>query len=121
MEWILTNQTCEACNAKAPLATQEEIETLKLQIPDWQIVEIDGVKQLKRVFLFKNFAQALAFTNQVGALAEQEGHHPLLITEWGRVEVYWWSHIIGGLHVNDFITAAKTDKLLTEAQSHKRL
>ncbi len=112
MEWILTNQKCEACNAKAPLATQEEIATLKLQIPEWNIVEIGGVKQLKRVFLFKNFAQALAFTNKVGELAEQEGHHPLIITEWGKVEVYWWSHIIGGLHVNDFITAAKTDALL---------
>jgi len=60
------------------------------------------------MFLFKNFRQALAFTNKVGELAEQEGHHhPLLITERGKVEVYWWSHIIGGLHVNDFVTARR--------------
>ena len=112
MEWILTKQKCEACNAKAPLATKEEIASLKPQIPEWDIVEIGGVQQLKRVFLFKNFRQALAFTNKVGELAEREGHHPLLITEWGKVEVCWWSHIIGGLHVNDFITAAKTDELV---------
>lgn len=111
MEWILVNQKCEACNAKAPLATPEEIENLKPQIPDWDIVEVDGVKQLHRLFEFKNFKQALAFTNKVGALAEDEGHHPLIITEWGRVTVRWWSHIISGLHVNDFIVAAKTDTL----------
>jgi 4a-hydroxytetrahydrobiopterin dehydratase len=111
MEWILTEQKCEACNAKAPLATLEEIENLKPQIPDWNMVEVDGVKQLHRLFEFKNFKQALAFTNKVGALAEDEGHHPLIITEWGQVEVRWWSHIIGGLHVNDFIVAAKTDTL----------
>lgn len=111
MEWILTNQKCEACNAKAPRATAEDIQTLKPQIPDWHIVEVEGVQQLHRLFEFKNFKQALAFTNKVGELAETEGHHPLLVTEWGRVEVRWWSHIIGGLHVNDFIVAAKTDLL----------
>lgn len=111
MEWILTEQKCEACNAKAPLATPEEIKRLKSQVSDWHIVENDGVQQLHRVFEFKNFKQALAFTNRLGDLAEKEGHHPLIITEWGRVEVRWWSHIIGGLHVNDFIVAAKTDLL----------
>ena len=111
MEWILTKQECSACNAKAPLATAEEISSLKLQIPEWDIVKVAGVQQLQREFLFKNFVQALAFSNKVGELAEQEGHHPLLITEWGKVTVCWWSHIIGGLHVNDFISAAKTDAL----------
>lgn len=112
MEWILTQQKCEACNANAPLATKEEIASLQAQIPEWNIVEAGGVQQLTREFLFKNFSQALAFTNKVGELAEREGHHPLLITEWGKVKVYWWSHIIGGLHVNDFIAAAKTDELV---------
>ena len=71
----------------------------------------DGVKQLQRVFRFRNFQAALAFTNRVGALAEAQGHHPLLITEWGRVTVCWWTHKIGGLHLNDFIMAARTDTL----------
>jgi len=114
MEFILTNQKCEACNAKASLATEDQIVSLKLQIPEWDIVESDGVKQLRRSFTFKNFKHALAFTLKVGEMAEVEGHHPLLLTEWGRVEVLWWSHIIGGLHINDFIAAAKTDALFME-------
>jgi 4a-hydroxytetrahydrobiopterin dehydratase len=66
--------------------------------------------QLERVFLFKNFKHALAFTNAVGEIAEAEGHHPGLLTEWGKVTVTWWSHSIKGLHRNDFIMAARTDK-----------
>jgi 4a-hydroxytetrahydrobiopterin dehydratase len=111
VEFILTKQKCEACNAKAPLATEDQIASLRTQIPEWDILESEGVKQLKRTFTFKNFKQALAFTVKVGEMAEEEGHHPLLATEWGKVDVLWWSHSIGGLHVNDFISAAKTDEL----------
>jgi 4a-hydroxytetrahydrobiopterin dehydratase len=64
-----------------------------------------------RAFKFKNFTEALAFTDQVGEIAEEEGHHPALFTEWGKVTVRWWTHKIGGLHENDFIMAAKTDRL----------
>jgi 4a-hydroxytetrahydrobiopterin dehydratase len=81
------------------------------QLPDWQIRNQDGVDQLTRAFVFKNFSQALEFTNRVGELAEAEGHHPAILTEWGRVTVSWWTHKIGGLHRNDFIMAAKTDRL----------
>ena len=84
---------------------------LKPQIPDWQLVEVDGVKRLMREFRFVDFAQALAFTDAVGEIAEEEGHHPALLTEWGRVTVSWWTHKIRGLHRNDFIMAAKTDAL----------
>jgi 4a-hydroxytetrahydrobiopterin dehydratase len=84
---------------------------LRPQIPDWQVVEREGIPRLERVFSFPNFATALAFTDRVGALAEAEGHHPALLTEWGRVTVTWWTHKIGGLHRNDFIMAAKTDQL----------
>ena len=73
-----------------------------------EIVEQGGVRRLQREFDFKNFPEALAFTNRVGELAEEEGHHPLLKTEWGKVTVQWWTHAIGGLHRNDFIMAAKT-------------
>ncbi len=81
------------------------------QVAQWQIVEHEGVKRLERSFKFKNFAEALAFTNQVGELAEAEEHHPAILTEWGRVRVTWWTHKIHGLHRNDFVMAAKTDKL----------
>ena len=67
--------------------------------------------QLERAFKFRTFAQALAFTNKVGEVAELEGHHPALLTEWGKVTVTWWTHKIRGLHKNDFICAAKTDEL----------
>lgn len=72
----------------------------------------DGIKRLEKSFKFKDFAEALAFTNKVGKIAEKEGHHPDILTEWGRVTVSWWTHKIKGLHRNDFIMAAKTDALL---------
>jgi 4a-hydroxytetrahydrobiopterin dehydratase len=81
------------------------------QVPDWQVVEREGVRQLERAFKFRDFVHALAFTDRIGALAEAEGHHPALLTEWGKVTVTWWTHKIGGLHLNDFIMAAKTDQV----------
>lgn len=111
----LAQQKCTACRADAPLATEEQIRTLLPSTPHWTIVEVDGVKHLTRVFKFNDFADALAFTNKVGAIAEEEGHHPALLTEWGQVTVSWWTHKIHGLHVNDFIMAAKTDDLLSSS------
>lgn len=101
---------CIACRAGEPTLTDAEIEDLQLQINGWQVKEVNGMKRLEKVFKLKNFAQALEFTNKIGAIAEEEGHHPLLITEYGRVTVNWWTHKIGGLHRNDFIMAAKTDE-----------
>ena len=95
------------------MATPEEIETLLLQVPEWNILMSEGIDKLERVFEFSDFIQALEFTNNVGNLAEQENHHPAILTEWGRVTVTWWTHKIGGLHHNDFVAAAKTDQLLT--------
>jgi 4a-hydroxytetrahydrobiopterin dehydratase len=92
--------------------TPSEAEQLMRELPQWRIVEHDGEQRLQRVFTFKDFAAALAFTNEVGRIAEDAQHHPLLITEWGRVTVQWWTHSIGGLHRNDFILAARTNQLL---------
>jgi 4a-hydroxytetrahydrobiopterin dehydratase len=113
----LQESSCTACRADAPPVTDEEIAELKPQIPEWQIIERDGMRQLERVFRLKNFAQALEFTNKVGALAESEGHHPALLTQWGSVTVTWWTHKIRGLHRNDFIMAAKTDRLAADLPS----
>ena len=107
----LTQERCEACRADSPRVSDAELETLIRGIPDWSIEVRDGVMQLKKAFGFDDFEQALAFTNKVGALAEAEGHHPRLTTEWGRVVVTWWTHKIRGLHRNDFVMAAKTDRL----------
>lgn len=107
----LAEKQCEACRPGAPTVTEEEIAGLKPQVPEWEIVERDGIRQLERTYKFKNFVQALEFTNKVGEIAEAEGHHPDLLTAWGKVTVTWWSHKIKGLHQNDFVMAAKTDRL----------
>jgi 4a-hydroxytetrahydrobiopterin dehydratase len=107
----LTQMKCEACRKGAPTVTDEEVAHFSPQVPEWALVERDGIKRLERVFKFNDFVQALSFTNRVGELAEAEGHHPALLTEWGRVTVTWWTHKIRGLHRNDFIMAAKTDQL----------
>jgi len=107
----LTAETCVACRRDAPTATAAGIAELQPQVPDWELVEVEGIRRLRRVFTFDDFARALAFTDAVGTLAEAEGHHPALLTEWGRVTVSWWTHKIRGLHRNDFVMAAKTDEL----------
>ena len=101
------------CRLPSRLArvTAAESAELRPEIPDWQRLEHDGIARLERVFHVPSFADTLAFTNRVGALAEEEGHHPTLLTEWGRVTVTWWTHKIRGLHRNDFIMAAKTESL----------
>jgi 4a-hydroxytetrahydrobiopterin dehydratase len=111
MSEALTAESCVACRRDAPTVSDAEIAELLPQIPDWELLELDGIKRLRRVFRFDDFAQALDFTRTVGALAEAEGHHPALLTEWGRTTVSWWTHKIKGLHRNDFIMAAKTDAL----------
>jgi 4a-hydroxytetrahydrobiopterin dehydratase len=105
---------CVACRGGEPTLTEAEIEDLLLHVHQWQVKEVDGMKRLEKVFKFKNFLQALEFTNKVGAIAEEENHHPLIVTEWGRVTLVWWSHKIKGLHKNDFIMAAKTDEIFED-------
>jgi len=107
----LAQGQCEACRVGAPTVTDQECDELSTQIPEWQIVTRMDIQRLQRVFKFSNFVDALAFTNKVGALAEEQGHHPDLLTEWGQVTVVWWSHKIKGLHRNDFVMAAKTDQI----------
>ena len=101
---------CVACRGGEPTVTDAEIALYAPQVPEWQI-ERENIKRLERAFKFKNFVEALAFTNKVGEIAEQEAHHPVIVTEWGKVTVTWWTHKIKGLHRNDFIMAAKTDAL----------
>jgi 4a-hydroxytetrahydrobiopterin dehydratase len=107
----LTQMKCVACRKDAPTVTDAEIAEFHPQVSDWEIVELDGIKRLRRAFSFDDFAQALEFTNKVGELADEEGHHPALMTEWGRTTVTWWTHKIRGLHRNDLVMAAKTDML----------
>ncbi len=107
----LTQMKCEPCRAGGPTVPEADRPAMLAQIPEWQIEPVEGINHLERVYKFKNFAEALAFTDKVGELAEANDHHPSLLTEWGRVTVTWWTHKIKGLHRNDFIMAAKTDAL----------
>lgn len=110
----LSEQRCEACRADAPSVASEEQDALLMELPNWEVIEVNGVGQLQREFRFRNFVQAQAFTNKVADLAEEEGHHPALLLEFGKVTVRWWTHKIDGLHHNDFIMAARTDRLFGE-------
>ena len=103
---------CVACRGGEPTLTDEEISELQPAVPEWQVIEVEGVKRLERSFKLKNFIEAVAFTNKIAMTAEKEDHHPLIVTEWGRVKVQWWTHKIKGLHKNDFIMAAKVDRLV---------
>ncbi len=107
----LSEQGCEACRADAPRISDADLKRLITEISDWEIIVVDGIMQLRREFKFRDFAQAMAFSNRVGDLAEAVDHHPAILTEWGRVNVTWWSHKIRGLHKNDLIMAARTDKV----------
>ena len=107
----LHKMKCVACRGGEPTLTNAEIEGLSPDVPEWQVKDVDGVERLERVFKLKNFIEAVAFTNKIALIAEKEDHHPLIVTEYGRVTVDWWTHKIKGLHQNDFIMAAKTDKL----------
>lgn len=108
----LTKSKYVACHTGDPTVSTGQREALMLQLPGWEITGSDGIDQLRCIFHFKNFQEALAFTNRVGDLAEAHDHHPELITEWGKVTVTWWTHEIRGLHLNDFIMAAQTSQLL---------
>ena len=107
----LTQASCVPCRGGVPTLTDAEIAQLAPQVPEWQAIEVQGIKRLRREFRFKDFRSAMEFAIRVGELAEQEQHHPDLHVAWGRVAVETWTHKIGGLHHNDFILAAKTDRL----------
>ena len=107
----LHKETCVPCEGQIAPISDAEIVELMPQIPDWEVIKEDGENHIKRIFKFSDFKSALNFTNRVGDEAEKSGHHPVLITEWGKVTVIWWTHAINGLHRNDFVMAAKTDEV----------
>jgi 4a-hydroxytetrahydrobiopterin dehydratase len=110
----LSKESCEACRADAPAISDKDLKKLMPKIPHWGVVVVDEVMRMSREFSFKDFEQAMSFSNRVGNIAEAEGHHPAILTEWGKVTVTWWSHKIKGLHKNDLIMAARTDEVFEE-------
>ena len=110
----LSKEKCEACRADAPRISDADLGHLMPKIPEWSVVVVEAVMQLTREFSFRNFEQAMAFSNLVGDIAEAAGHHPAIQTEWGKVTITWWTHKIKGLHKNDLIMAARTDELYAD-------
>jgi 4a-hydroxytetrahydrobiopterin dehydratase len=112
----LKNMHCSVITSNTPRMDDLEIGHYQAKLPDWEIYKKDGVLHLEKIYQFKNFLQAVDFTNQVAQIANEEDHHPAILTECGKVTVTWWTHKIAGLHLNDFIMAAKTDQLYKNQQ-----
>lgn len=110
----LAGMHCVAVNASSQRLSDPEIGQFQATLPDWEIYSKDSELRLEKVFQFKDFNGAIDFTNRVANIANEEDHHPAILTEWGKVTVTWWTHKIKGLHTNDFIMAAKTDQLYME-------
>jgi 4a-hydroxytetrahydrobiopterin dehydratase len=105
----LASQQCVPCRGGVPPLKGEDLTRLASQLAEgWRVVD---EHHLEREFRFKNFREALTFTNQVGELAEEQDHHPDLLTAWGKVKVTIWTHKIDGLTESDFVFAAKVDQL----------
>lgn len=115
---MLAEQDIVQCRKGTPALDSAACAELLQELPQWTVVEVDGIAQLQRCFTFADFASALTFTNAVGALAESANHHPALTTEWGKVQVQWWTHTVRGLHRNDFVMAARCDRLYALAAGH---
>jgi 4a-hydroxytetrahydrobiopterin dehydratase len=105
----LAEKKCAACDGGAPRLDGAQLDELAKQLMSgWKVVK---QHQLERELKFKNFREALDFTNKVGELAEAEGHHPDIFLAWGQVKVTIWTHSVDGLTEGDFVLAAKIDKL----------
>jgi len=115
MTRALAEKTCVPCRGGVPPLTRAEAEGLHQQTPDWAL--LDDARKIERKFTFRNFRAALAFVDQVGALAETEGHHPDVAFGWGYATVSLYTHKIKGLHENDFIMATKIDRIFASAQA----
>lgn len=109
----LASRTCVPCRGGVPPLTAAETKPLLAQLSEGWVV-VDG-HHLAKEYKFKNFVDALAFTNRVGAIAEEQGHHPNIELTWGRVGLTIWTHAIDGLTESDFILGAKADRAFEES------
>jgi 4a-hydroxytetrahydrobiopterin dehydratase len=113
----LAAETVRPCPRGTPCLDSEQSALLLEHLPGWSQCSIDDLPRIVKVFRFQDFQAALAFANRVGELAEEAGHHPALLVEWGKVTVSWWTHDIGGLHRNDFILAARVERRMVGSGS----
>jgi 4a-hydroxytetrahydrobiopterin dehydratase len=113
MPLALAEKSCTPCRDGVPPLTQDEAANYSGQAPDWEL--LDGAKRIERTYRFKNFREAFAFVERAAALAEAEGHHPEITFGWGYAMVSLHTKKIKGLHENDFIMAAKFDRIAAES------
>ena len=106
----LADKKCEACSIDASLVNSADYPDLLKGLEGWSIVK-KSINILVKNYKFTNYADSVSFANMIADLAESEDHHPKIVLEWGEVKLEWWSHKIKGLHMNDFICAAKSDKI----------
>jgi 4a-hydroxytetrahydrobiopterin dehydratase len=107
----LAEQHCVACKPGSPHLGGEEVDRLLGQVEGWAVEEVDGHLRLVKVFKFKGFMPGVELVNRIAPIAEAEQHHPDLLVSWGSVTVWLWTHAAGGITQNDFILAAKIDRL----------
>jgi 4a-hydroxytetrahydrobiopterin dehydratase len=107
----LADQHCVVCKPGTPTLSADDVERLHGEAREWSIVEADGHKQLTRTFKFKGFLPGVNLVDRIAEVAEAEGHHPDLLLRYGSLRVDLWTHVAGGLTANDFIMAAKIDRL----------
>lgn len=112
----LAKKNCVPCRGGVPPLSGAELQKYSVEVPQWKVVDDHHIT---RSFAFKDFRGALNFVNQVGELAEQQGHHPDILLAWGKADVTTWTHKINGLSEGDFILAAKIDELANPAENSK--
>ncbi|MBN2341232.1 MAG: 4a-hydroxytetrahydrobiopterin dehydratase [Deltaproteobacteria bacterium] len=104
-------KTCRACSPDAPRAPRLERQQFQKEHVNWQFVNENDIEKIRRTFFFDQYSEAIDFTNEIAELADFEDHHPTILLEWGKVTVTWWTHKIGGVHINDLLMARETDDL----------
>jgi len=107
----LTDQSLQPCDPNSQPLSEADIQSHLCKLDYWVLNTENKIEQIAKTYTFKNFAEALSFTNDIAALAEQKNHHPKICLEWGRVTISWWTHSVNGLFINDFIMAAKCDAI----------
>jgi 4a-hydroxytetrahydrobiopterin dehydratase len=107
----LADKTCIPCHGGVPALKGKELAAIHRQLPESGLWIVVNEHHIVRKYSFPDFRSALAFVNQVGALAEEQGHHPDIVLAWGMVEITLWTHAVKGLTESDFILAAKIDRL----------
>ncbi len=106
------NTSCEACEFDSPIVSEQDLKSFLSTNAEWKLITDTSVRKIKKRYRFRNFAEAMVFTNSVAELAEEHGHHPTITTEWGAVTLEWWSHKIANLHSLDLELAQKCDAIL---------